>query len=198
MPLTHYWAAKDNFAIELLAGRFPLNHACALMFFENHDQYRLMIHRMKYGARVDIALAAGATLGTFLAESTFYQDVDIVVPVPLHWTKRIKRGYNQSEELARAIAIQMNVPSNFKILKRTKRTSTQAHKRSREERLKNVTDAFNVVKAQPLQGKHVLLVDDVLTSGATIEACALAMVKACPEVRISVATMAVVKRYIPH
>lgn len=198
MPLTYYWDLEDNFALELLAGRFPLSHACSLMFFENYDHYRLMIHRMKYGSRVDIAGATGAVLGGFLTESAFYQDVDLVVAVPLHWTKRIKRGYNQSEELAKALAKEMGVRYDFSILKRTRATSVQARKRSREERSRNVSNAFEVQHHDRLEGRHVLLVDDVLTTGATVEACALAMIAACPDLRISVATLAVVKKYIPH
>lgn len=198
MPLTYYWDLEDNFAVELLAGRFPLNHACSLMFFENFAHYRLMIHRMKYGSRVDIAAATGAVLGGFIKESPFYRDVDLVLAVPLHWSKRIKRGYNQSEELAKALAKEMEIEHDFSILKRTRATSTQAHKRSRHERLLNVSDAFGVRHPDRLAGRHVLLVDDVLTTGATLEACALALVEACPDLRISVATLAVVKKYIPH
>lgn len=153
---------------------------------------------MKYNSRVDIASATGAVLGGFMGESEFYRDVDLVIAVPLHWSKRIKRGYNQSEELAKAIADQMKLPCDFSILRRRKATSTQAQKRSRQERLKNVSKAFSVSRVERLAGKHVLLVDDVLTSGATIEACALALIEACPDVRISVATLAVVKKYIPH
>ena len=194
MPLTDYWTLPDNYMTELLAGRIPFEHASALMFFSHHSDYRLMIHRMKYGSRRDIARATGRLYGYYLCGSEYYSDVTHLVPVPLHWTKRIKRGFNQSEELCRGMAESMGVGVDTRLLRRTRRTATQARK-SRSDRWRNVEGAFKVKRR--FDGGHILLVDDVVTTGSTIEACGSALAEKFPDMRISVAALSVVKRALP-
>lgn len=196
MPLTDYWVMPDNYVCELLAGRVDYRHASALMFFSKGSDYQAMIHRMKYANRRDIAVAMGEVYGHFLASSPLYKDVEVLVPVPLHWTKRISRGYNQAELLCDGMARSMGISVQTKALRRVRRTQTQARKRDKQERWHNVDGAFCVVRPELLQGKGVMLVDDVLTTGATTEAASRAL-SASPISGLWVGALAVVRRTKP-
>lgn len=193
MPLTDYWSMRENYLVERLAGRFPFVHASALMFFRHDSQYRSLIHRMKYSSRPDIAHSLGEIYGLYLSQSELYRDIEIVVGVPLHFTKRIKRGFNQSEEFARAVAQSMGVEYDHNSIRRIKRTQTQARLQSGEQRARNVEHAFRVVHPDRIAGRKILLVDDVITTGATIEAVALAITSQSPSTIISIGAIAVVK-----
>lgn len=194
MPLTYYWAMVDNHATRMMAGRIPFVNGCSFMFFGQGNEYRLMIHRFKYYSQPDIAKTLGYHFGRLLSESPLYRGVDLVVAVPLHWTRRWTRGYNQSEIIGKAIAISMGVAYDFTSVRRIRRTAKQARRHGSHNRLQNVKDAFRVVNADRLAGRHVLLVDDVLTTGATLEAVAIAILERCVDIKISFATIAVVKR----
>lgn len=194
MPLTDYWLAEDNPAITMLREHLPdMGHASALLFFRSQSGYRSMIHSLKYSGRRDIAIAMGEMFGRELRESPFYSDITVLVPVPLHWSKRIQRGYNQAEEICVGLSRSMDVVTDFHALKRIRRTRTQALNRDSDARRKNVKKAFKLCRPERLRGKHILLVDDVLTTGATIEACTDAIRSALPDARISVATLATVR-----
>ena len=138
-------------------------------------------------------------LGKRLASSEAFQDVDMVIPVPLHWTRKWKRGYNQAEVIASAVAESLGAPMRTDILKRCKRTSTQT-KVEVEEKRKNVSDAFAAVipssaDISPDEVRHLLIVDDVFTTGSTLFACFVALRSIFPpSVRISVATLGFVGR----
>ena len=126
-----------------------------------------------------------------------YDDVDVIVPVPLHFRRRMSRGYNQSELLALGMARRMGVECDLRSLSRVRYNESQTNK-SRTERWANVDDIFEVRRADRLRGRHILLVDDVLTTGATISACAEEIIRACEgDVRISVATLAASTRWRP-
>lgn len=193
MPLTDFWTHQHNYVIEMMSARLPFEHGSALMFFSRHSQYRLMIHRMKYSARRDIAVMLGRMYGRFLSESPYYQSVDLIVPIPLHWTRRIFRGYNQAEEFARGLSESMGVACDFGSVIRRRITHQQARKDG-HQRWANVRGAFAVSRTENLRGKHLLLVDDVLTTGSTIESCGSAIVAAVPDAKLSIATLAVVQR----
>lgn len=193
MPLTDYWSVCDNFVVERLAARFPFVQASALMFFKHDSQYRRLIHRMKYGSRPDIGFMLGEIYGSLLSKSALYKDVEVVVPVPLHYSKLMRRGYNQSEQFARGIAHAMGIDLEIGSLRRIRRTRTQAHLRGNDERALNVHGAFAVTKSSKLEGRHILLVDDVLTTGSTLEACALSIVNSHQSVHLYVGAIAVVR-----
>lgn len=193
IPLTNFHLLKENYVVELFAARFPFVNACSLFHFRGgDDKFRHMIHRMKYSSRRDIAYLMGEIMGETLRESQLYDDIDTLVPIPLHWTKRLIRGYNQSEEICRGMSASMGIPCDFKTVRRVKITSQQA-RRHRRERWKNVANAFRVTNTATLRNRHVLLVDDVLTTGSTIESCASEITTRIEGVRLSVATLAVAK-----
>lgn len=194
MPLTDYWMAEENPATIMLRKHIPtLHHASALLYFRHESGYRAMIHSLKYSGRRDIAEALGEAFGRELRESPLYDSVDLLIPVPLHWSKRMQRGYNQAEEICTGLGRSMGIPYDFHSLKRIRRTRAQALHRDTDARRRNVEGAFRLRRPERLQGKHILLVDDVLTTGATITACAEAILSELPDARISVATLAAVR-----
>ncbi|MDE5944433.1 MAG: double zinc ribbon domain-containing protein [Rikenella sp.] len=197
MPLTDYWMADENPLLRMLRSRLPnLRHASALLFFRHESGYRAMIHALKYSGRRDIAVALGEMFGRELRESALYDDIDLLIPVPLHWTKRLRRGYNQAEEICIGLSRGLGVPYDFRSLRRIRRTRTQALHRDADARRLNVEGAFCLRRSERFQDRHILLVDDVLTTGATVTACAEAIYRVFPEARISIAALATVRKHL--
>ncbi len=119
MPLTDDWVAARNPVVTRMERSIPeLTHAAALFAFRRESGYRRMIHALKYAGRRDIAVAMGEMFGRELRESPFYQDIELLIPVPLHWTKRLRRGYNQAEEICVGLSRSMGVPYDFRSLRR--------------------------------------------------------------------------------
>ena len=130
-------------------------------------------------------------MGDALHESGLYDSVDAVVPVPLHSMRRLRRGYNQAEYPAEGIACGLGKPLCTGNVVRSRHNRSQASTRVRDERWDNVKNIFSVRHPEALDGRHILLVDDVLTTGATLISCAETILHACPSCRISVSTLAV-------
>lgn len=199
IPLTDFTTEAQNPVFIGLSGEIPeLRRAAALFFFHHDSRYRTAIHQLKYNGRRDVAQALGEWFGRELRESGLYDDVTLLVPVPLHWSKRIKRGYNQSEEICRGMARSLGVACDFGSLCRRRRTRSQARHTSHQARRRNVEGAFSVRRraVERLRGAHILLVDDVLTTGATIKACAAAIRAALPETpTLSVAALSVIRSF---
>ena len=190
MPLTGFCNRIDNPVVRKFYGHLPIVNASAFLWFSEGSVTRNMIHNFKYRGNWRYALKAGEWYGRELRDGGLYADVDIVVPVPLHFRKLLKRGYNQSEYIAEGIASALQVPVDLRstFRKRYNRSQTEHHK---EERWKNVENIFAVRHPESLKGKHILIVDDVLTTGATIISFARTILEAVPECRISIAALAV-------
>ena len=147
-----------------------------------------MIHQLKYRGKKEIGVSLGRYYGRELKTAPLFSSANMVIPVPLHRKKLKKRGYNQSETFAQGIAESMEVKSGSNILIRSYASETQT-KKSRFSRWKNVEDIFKVIAPEKIQDKHILLVDDVVTTGSTLEACANKILEV-PGTKVSVATIA--------
>lgn len=195
IPLTGTWNDRQNPVAEKFYGHLPLENACAFFYFVHESDYRGLIHKFKYQGGWRIAEKIGRWFGAELSASPLYGDIDVVVPVPLHIRRRLKRGYNQSEYLARGIGASMGKEIDVSSVRRTSYNESQTG-RNKSERWDNVRGIFSVRERAPIAGKHVLLVDDVLTTGATIISCGETILKAYPGCRLSVATLAVSRNEI--
>lgn len=167
-------------------------YAAALFFYRAESDYSKITRCIKYQGRLEVGKHFGRLLGEKLAGSSLFSDVDAVVPVPLHWLRRWKRGYNQAEVIASGVAECLGIPMRPDILHRIRRTRTQTRLSIAEKRA-NVSGAFAIPTkppAEPTPFRHILLVDDVFTTGSTLFACFTALRTVFPpSVRISVATL---------
>lgn len=188
LPKTNYHLYNDNPVSKIFWGRINIFSASAYYNFGKGGNVQRLIHQLKYKGQKDIGLAIGKLYGVELKQSELFNTVDFVIPVPLHAKKKRKRGYNQSEFFAEGLAQSMNVETNFKSLVRVLESESQTRK-SRFYRWTNVESIFQLRDEENLKGKHILLVDDVITTGATLEACAQTLLK-IPDVKISIATIA--------
>lgn len=190
LPRTGFHAIPDNEVARIFWGRIPVKNATSFIYFSRDSRYRQILHELKYRGRQQVGLEMGKLFGIELRNTSFIE-ADLIHPVPLHASKLRKRGYNQSELIARGMSHIMQIPVRSGLIIRENATGTQT-KKSRYERWENVRDTFRVPDPEPLINKHVLLVDDVITTGATIEACAEALL-AIPGVTLSISSLACVK-----
>jgi len=189
LPRTNFHLSLENLVSRLFWGRVNLESAAAYLYFNKGNKVQRLIHQLKYKERRDIGIYFGRQYGQHLRYSPFFQTVQLIVPVPLHTKKLMQRGYNQSEQFAIGLGESMKIPVDPDAICRRKETETQT-KKSRFRRWQNVADVFEVKDPGSLAMKHVLLVDDVITTGATLESCIRAL-SSIHGIRISVATIAV-------
>lgn len=188
---THFHLkAVENELYHRFAGKFPLAGATSLYFYDKAGRFQTIMQALKYQESPQIGSFLGAYMGVRLMESPFLDGVDMILPVPLHWTKLAKRGYNQAEMIAKGLAKVTGIPANREILFRRRKTQTQARKTG-AARWQNVAHAFGVRGELP---KGILLVDDVVTTGSTLEACARALLEVAPEVQIRIACLGMARR----
>ena len=188
---THFSILDENAMERKLAGRFPFEHATALYYFRRGGTVQQLIHAIKFHGNSELCLMMGRKLGLALLRSGHFDDVDILVPVPLHWRRKLQRGYNQSELLCRGIAEVFPRPINRRAMVRHRNTKKQSMQES-SNRSMNVEGAFRVNRPKELEGRHVLLVDDVVTTGATMIACARELLKA-GDVKVSLLSLGFAK-----
>lgn len=189
LPRTHFHLERDNPVSRIFWGRVCIESAAAFYYFNKGNRVQQLIHQLKYKGRRDIGIFLGEQYGYHLKNSQFFETVNLLIPVPLHKKKLMQRGYNQSEQFAIGLGNSMKIAMDPYSLYRTKATETQT-KKSRFRRWQNVADLFAVKDPEKLAGMHILLVDDVITTGATVEACVQALYL-IPSARISVASIAV-------
>lgn len=180
---------KGNYLEQRYQGRIPVEAAMALLQFQRGNSTQKILHNIKYYNNQPLATIMGRQMGLMLKESGRFDSVDLLMPVPLHPRKERQRGYNQSLLLCQGIAEVWPKPISHGNLIRHTNTKSQTHK-SREERLANMEDVFEMLRPEELKDKHILLIDDVITSGATTEGCCLALLSET-RLRISIASLAV-------
>lgn len=188
LPRTDYHLRKDNPVEKLFWGKIPLERATSFFFYRKGSDFRQILHQLKYGGQKDIGAIMGRYMAAELLASGFFEGVDVILPVPLHKKKQQIRGYNQSEWIARGIAAVTGISIDTESVVRQKNTETQTRKSS-FERWENVERIFQLHHAESLAGKHVLIVDDVLTTGATTVECASCLAE-IEGIRISILTLA--------
>lgn len=169
-------------------GKFPLERATSFFFYRKGSDFRQVLHQLKYGGQKEIGAIMGRYMASELQASDFFHGVDVIIPIPLHKKKQQIRGYNQSEWISRGIMAVTGIPVDTEAIIRRKNTETQTQK-SALERWENVDGIFELHRSEHLAGKHILIVDDVLTTGATTVACASRLAE-IEGVRISVLTLA--------
>lgn len=189
IPRTAYHHIQENETFMRFAGRVKIEKATSLAYFLEDGLLQHLLHLLKYKDRKDVGEYLGKQLGGDLKQLDWHKDIDAIVPVPLHPDKQRVRGFNQAEVIADAMAAVLDINVDSDILKRVKNTDSQTQK-NREERILNMQDAFDVNEKEIVAGKHYLLIDDVLTTGATLEACVIAL-QTIPEVKVSIATIGI-------
>lgn len=185
LPKTNYHLMDDSPLDKVFWGRAQLAHTAALYNFQKKGKVQHLIHQLKYKGRMDVGVYMGKILGADLVKTEAFQDITKVIPVPLHPAKQRKRGYNQSEQIAIGLAKAMNIEMDATSFVRTFNTETQTRK-SRFARWENVKEIFKVTTPDELANRHILLVDDVITTGATLESAAHILL-AIEGVKLSVA-----------
>ena len=188
LPVNDHYLFPNNDVIKRFWGKAEVCMAASYLSFEKSSVVQNIIHQLKYKGRYRIGQHLGAMFGKALLASPYFQSVDVVVPIPLHVKKKRARGYNQSEYIARGIAKAMGLPMNNKSLIRCVNTASQTTKQ-RLDRFDNMENVFATENIEAIEGLHVLLVDDVLTTGATL-ASAAHLLKETAGCQISIAVLA--------
>jgi ComF family protein len=184
---TNYHHIQENETASRLSGRIPFVSATSFAYFAKDSLMQHLIHGLKYKGKEHIGVYLGRELGRSIGSLDW--QIDAIVPVPLYKKKQFTRGYNQSILIAEGISRELNVPVLTNVITRIRHTESQTDK-SREERINNVNNAFALKDFKVIEGKHLLLVDDVLTTGATLEACSLTLL-ATDGIRLSIATVGI-------
>ncbi len=188
LPRTGYSKSSyDNKLVRLFWGRIPIEKGTAFFFYKAHSDTSRLLYQLKYGGHPEIGEHLGRIVAAEFAQDGFFDGITAVVPVPLARQRERERGYNQSVEIVRGISAETGLPVLDKVLERVSFHGSQTQK-GRWERNENVEKAFHLLDASPLNNQHILLVDDVITSGATLVAAAKEVLKGT-NVKISVLSL---------
>lgn len=191
LPLTDFHTYNDPTIKKVFYGRLNLENATALLYFEKKGPVQELLHNLKYRNVEEISGFLGNWLGSEIATIPAFAKADHVIPVPIHPKKKKTRGYNQVAGFGKALAQHLHATYRDDILLKSKNTKTQVFK-GRFMRSDETLDAFYLSDESSLAGKHILLCDDILTTGATLEACALQLLK-IPNITLSIAVMAMAR-----
>ena len=188
IPRTEYYMDKDNVVAKLFWGKVKLEFGLSSFVFVKKGKIQKLMHELKYRGNTEVGEVLGIELGKEIKKLEGVTQVDFVVPVPLHPKKLKLRGYNQSDFIANGVAKVLGCEVGSDILLRNHFTESQT-KKSKYERWENVGSVFQINRKDEIKNKHILIVDDVVTTGSTIEACCIAL-KEIEGVKLSVATLA--------
>jgi len=192
LPETNFESHRDNPVEKIFWGRLPLLSATAQFYFTKESLLQHLMHQFKYKGNKELGLQLGRMMGDQLLRSGRFTSIDALVPLPLYPAKEKRRGYNQAAVLSEGMAAQRRIPVLDKGITRPEHTATQT-KKGRIDRWKNVEGKFLLTTSGAVRNKHVLLVDDVVTTGATLEACGMELLQA-ENVQLSVAALCVASR----
>ena len=188
LPVTNHHLSSSTEVLQKFWGKVPIRYAWAYLKFTKQGNVQKVLHKLKYNGHQQIGITLGHWYGHELSAASLNKEFDLILPVPLHPNKLKKRGYNQSDTFAKGLSDSMGLPWYHNVLQKGTFNETQTNKR-RLERWQNVKDVYCVKDATVIANQRILLVDDVVTTGSTLEACALTLVEAaCKEV--SIATIA--------
>ncbi|HVF96566.1 MAG TPA: phosphoribosyltransferase family protein [Flavisolibacter sp.] len=187
LPKTEFHLYPNNPVEKIFHGRLRIQNATAQYYFSKQSRMQHLMHSLKYKGNKDVGIYLGKLMGFALAETAHFQPIDALVPLPLFPSKEKRRGYNQATVLCEGIADVLHKPILTDVVIRTVHTDSQTAK-NRVQRWQNMEGRFQLVKPEVIYGKHVLLVDDVITTGATLEACGAELLEA-QNVQLSVATL---------
>lgn len=176
LPKTNYHLQPDNRLEQFFAGRIPFQRVAAFGYFLKEGSIQKIIHELKYRHNPSIGTYIGELCGNNLKGSSFISEIDLIVPVPLHPKRQKQRGYNQSLEICKGISKNTGIPIDCNTLIRKINNPSQT-KNKRIDRWQNVEDIFTLTDYETLENKHILLVDDIITTGSTIESCAKEILK---------------------
>ncbi len=188
LPQTDYFLYANNPVERLFAGRIIVQSAGSAFYFTKKSLLQNLLHEIKYKGNKEAGLFVGKQIGIAIQQSNRFEDIDMIVPLPLNSKRLQQRGYNQATLLAKGIASVIEKPVNENIVFRRMNTETQTGK-NRADRWQNMQAVFGVKQKEAIEGKHVLLVDDIVTTGATLEACGEAILS-IPNTQLSIATAA--------
>jgi ComF family protein len=188
LPIICYNDFEKNQVSQIFYGRIPIEKAAAFLLYQKEGKTKNIIHALKYHGNQEVGIFLGNWFGHSLKEKNFFKDIDYIIPVPLHQNKKKKRGYNQLTKFGKTLSTNSNVMYLENILIRTSAAKTQTFK-TRFERFKNTNTKFQLTDNTFLSKKHILLIDDVITTGATLESCCKELLKT-ENIKISIATMA--------
>lgn len=189
IPKTNYHLLADNPIEKRFWGKVPIFRGTAFFFFQKGSSFQKLLHALKYKGNKEIGERIGKYAAIDLIDSPDFKSIDVIIPVPLHPAKYKKRGYNQSEWIGKGLSEILAKPQDTKTLIRVKENTTQT-KKTVFERYENTEGIFECTDIKSLTGKHVLLVDDVLTTGSTLEACIRALLQ-IEGIKVSIFTLAV-------
>jgi len=191
LPTTNFSFEANNLVEKSFYGRFPIQSATALFYYYKKGTVQKLIHNLKYKGQQQVGVFTGKWLAEELFENPRFKNIDYIIPVPLHKNKLKKRGYNQVTTFGESLSKKLKITYKEDVLVRVSFTKTQT-KKTRFDRWKNVQELFYVSDLKILENKHILLIDDVITTGATLEACCNAL-KKTRGIKISIACMAFTK-----
>jgi ComF family protein len=191
LPFTDHFQLIENSASDHLSGRVKMVNVASLLYFYKSGNVQELLHNLKYKNKPEVGIRCGEMIAEKMMDSEFFQDIDYLIPLPIHSKKLRQRGYNQSEKIADGISNISSIPVLNNVLIKNRNTTSQTHLH-RHERVSNVQNTFSILNPELIKNKNVLIVDDVITTGATVEVAALklesSLVKSISLVTIAIAT----------